>query len=717
MMFPHSPASRFLPHTLRRTRAQRWLTGLSVAVVFAGTFAIAACAQTAAAKPTSAPKTSMSSAEPDRAAAYYHYSLAHLYEEMVTSYGRPEYANQAIEEYKLALGADPTSQDLNTGLAELYFRLGRIRDAIMQAQDLVKQNPKNLAAHKLLGRIYLRSLGDMQDDTQSEQVLKLAIAEYIQITELEPKNLEDRLLLGQLYTLDHNASKAKEQFLAARQIDPGSDDAILNLARLYSEQGDTQHALQTLNAVPLEDRTSKIEFALGAAYDQQKDPKQAIAAYRRALDLEPDNLEAERGLAQNLLYDNQLDGALKAYSDISAADPQDAMAYIRIAEIQRRSGQYDQALATLKKAKTLVQDSVEISYNEALIDDSLARFDDAAEILEKLVSGTGQEGHAPTDEQKNNRAIFLERLAIVYREQNKIEQAADCYHKMIALGGEYEVHGYQSLVDNYRDARDWSKATAAAREAVAALPNNRDLKMMLALQLAYDGKLDEAVKLENSMLAGTPADRDVYLSLADIYTRFRHWPEASHAIDQAEKFATKPDEKATVYFARGALLDREKQYDASEAEYRKVLAIDPNNALTMNNLGYSLAERGVRLDDALKLIKKAVELDPQNGAYLDSLGWVYFKMGQYQIAEENMHKALERQPTDPSLHDHLAQLYEKTSRLKLAAAQWDLALHEYQKSNPVDYEPGDMERVEKHLESARVRLAREGPVSSSTSKP
>jgi tetratricopeptide (TPR) repeat protein len=137
----------------------------------------------------------------------------------------------------------------------------------------------------------------------------------------------------------------------------------------------------------------------------------------------------------------------------------------------------------------------------------------------------------------------------------------------------------------------------------------------------------------------------------------------------------------------------------------------------MNNLGYSLAERGVRLDDALKLIKKAVELDPQNGAYLDSLGWVYFKMGQYQIAEENMHKALERQPTDPSLHDHLAQLYEKTSRLKLAAAQWDLALHEYQKSNPVDYEPGDMERVEKHLESARVRLAREGPVSSSTSKP
>lgn len=689
--------------SIRRTFA------LGIGLSLAGIFSLplfAATTSDQAAKPNT----------PDRAASYYHYSLANVYEELATSYGHPEYANQAIEEYKLALVADPTSVELNNGLADLYFRLGRIRDAILQAQDLIKQDPKNLTAHKLLGRIYLHSLGDLQDESQGEQVLKLAIAEYVQIIALEPKNLEDRLLLGQLYTLDHDAAKAKEQFLAARQIDPGSDDAILNLARLYSEQGDSQRALQTLNSVPLEDRTSKIEFAIGAAYDQQKDPKQAIAAYRRALDIEPDNLDAERGLAQNLLYDNQLEKALKAYTDIAAADPQDAMAYIRIAEIQRRSGQYDAALATLKKAKTLVHDSVEISYNEALIDDSLGRYDDAVAVLEKLVASTSEEGKAPTDEQKNNRAIFLERLAIVYREQNKTEQAAECYRKMIALGGEYQIHGYQFLVDNYRESRQWDKATAAAREAVQALPNNRDLKMMLALQLAYDGKLDEAVKLEDSMLNGTPSDRDVYFSLADIYTRLRHYQDASHAIDEAEKFATKPDDKANLYFARGALLDREKKYDESEAEYKKVLAIDPNNALTMNNLGYSLAERGVRLDDALKLIKKAVELDPQNGAYLDSLGWVYFKMGQYQPAEDNMRKALERQPTDPSLHDHLAQLYEKTGRLKLAAAQWELALHEYQNSNPIDYEPGDMERVEKHLESARVRLAREGPAPNS-SKP
>ena len=64
--------------------------------------------------------------------------------------------------------------------------------------------------------------------------------------------------------------------------------------------------------------------------------------------------------------------------------------------------------------------------------------------------------------------------------------------------------------------------------------------------------------------------------------------------------------------------------------------------MTLNYLGYMLGDRGVKLDDALAMVQKAVQLDPQNGAYLDSLGWVYFKMGQYALAEANLRKASER---------------------------------------------------------------------------
>src|SRR5215471_21577033 len=98
----------------------------------------------------------------DHAASYYHFALAHMYEEMMAMYGRSEYANKAIDEYRLAIAADPSSEYLSAALADLYNRTGRIRDAVMDAQEAIQRDPNNLQAHKLLGRIYLRSLSDPQ---------------------------------------------------------------------------------------------------------------------------------------------------------------------------------------------------------------------------------------------------------------------------------------------------------------------------------------------------------------------------------------------------------------------------------------------------------------------------------------------------------------------------------------------------------------------------
>lgn len=114
------------------------------------------------------------------------------------------------------------------------------------------------------------------------------------------------------------------------------------------------------------------------------------------------------------------------------------------------------------------------------------------------------------------------------------------------------------------------------------------------------------------------------------------------------------------------------------------------------------------------MIKKAVELDPQNYAYLDSLGWAYFKLGQYNVAETDLRKAVERNSMDATVHDHLGEVYEKTGRLKLAAAQWEESLNEYEHTMTADMDPGDVGKVQKKLDSVRVRIAREGPVATST---
>jgi tetratricopeptide (TPR) repeat protein len=701
-------------------RSNRLLTVATLAL------AAACCQQTyAQSKSPAAPAATDAKAAPsgDRASAYYHYALAHSYEEMATTYGRPEYATRAIEEYKLALNADPDSQYLNAHLAELYFQTGRVRDAIAAAQDEIKKNPDNLEAHKLLGRIYLRSLGNIQNGGPSDQMMKLAIDEYAKIVQLEPNSTENRLLLGRLYTLNHDSVHAEEQFKAAQKIDPDSEDVVLNIAGLYSEQGDNKRAIQVLTALPDDDQTAKTLYALGQTYDQIKDTKNALIAYQKAFDLEPDNLDVERALAQAQLTDGQDEAALKSFKDVAAGDTSDPQALLRIAEIERRQGKYDEALATLKKAKDLVSDSLEINFNEALTYDALGQYDQATQILEKLASDSEHVTGQYTDGEKNNRSIFLERLANVYREEGKTDQAIAVYQKIADMGGDYTLRGYQNIVDAYRDAHQYDKATAAASEAVTKTAKdkdaNRDAKLMLASQLADTGKTDEGISMAKAMLNGTPADdRTIELRLAEMYTRLKEWKEAGEAIDKADALSTKPEDKIYIYFLRGTLEERQKHYDEAEAQFRKLLAVDPNNALTLNYLGYMLADRGVRLNEALAMIKKAVELDPQNYAYLDSLGWAYYKLGQYTPAEENLTKAVARNTTDPTVHDHLGELYEKTNRLKLAAAQWEQSLNEYARTVPADADPGDVSKVQKKLDSARVRLAKEssGVLANGTSK-
>jgi len=641
----------------------------------------------------------------DRAAAYYHFTLAHIYEDLAGP-GNTDYANKAVQEFKAAIAADPNSEYLNSGLAELYARTGRIREAVVEAQDLLKRDPNNLDAHRLLGRVYLRSLGDTSEGTQSDEMLKLAIGQYEDITRIQPQSADDWLLLGRLYMLNKDVSKAENAFKTAAKADPGSEEALTNLAYLYNEEGNSAKAAQVLTTVPEPTRSAKLYSALGYTYEQQHDSKKAIAAYQKAVDLDGENLDAVRGLAQNLLDDNQPQAALKQYQKIVEEDPQDAQALLRVAEIQRRLGQYDAALSSLNKAESLVQDSLEVPFNKALVYEAQGKYDDAIQTLNILMERTTKATY--TEQEANNRTVFLDRLAQVYREANQPDKAIETYQKMIAMGAtDSSVRGYQEIIDTYRDEKDFAKATDVAQQAVAKFPQDRNLKLMLAGQLADSGKADEAIALTRGMLKNNADDREVYIGLAQIDSRLKRWKDAEDALAQADKLATKPEDKEYIAFLLGSVYEREKKNDAAEDMFRKVIQADPQNAMALNYLGYMMADRGSKLEEALGLIQKAVQLDPQNGAYLDSLGWAYFKLGNYELAEANLRKAVEKTQNDATVHDHLGDLYQKTGRLRLAAAQWERALTEWARSAPADIDPGDVSKTQKKLESAKTKLARQ----------
>jgi tetratricopeptide (TPR) repeat protein len=689
-------------------KSMRW--SISVFALF---LSAAAVAQQTPAAPvpaaTPAKPTAPAARKTDRATAYYHYAVAHMYEDQFAVYNRSDLATKAIEEYRLAIDSDPTSEYLTSGLAELYAKTGRIRDAVLEAQDILKKDPNNLEAHKLLGRIYLRSLGDVQSGSGSDSVLKLAIEQYQEIIKIEPDNVDDHLLLGRLYRLNNDLQKAENEFKMAVKLQPDSEEAVTTLAYLYNEEGDTARAAEALSSVPDATRSAKLYSALGYTYEQRKEYKKAITAYRKAIELDRDNLDAIRGLAQNLLNDGQTDAALEQYKIIADSNPEDAQTYLRMAEIYRKDGKFDLALENLKKAESMVQDSMEVPYNIAAVYQAQGRYDEAAQLLQELVKKTDKPDNSYSQGEKNNRAVFLERLGTVYRDNSNEQLATETFHKMLALGDDNAERGYQQIIDTYREAKQWQKATDAAKEATQKLPNDRGLKMVYAAQLADMGQVDAGLDQVKSLLKGTPEDRDVYITLAQMYTRLKRWPDAEAALSKAAELSTKDEDKEYVDFLRGSTYERQKKYEQAEDVFRKVLVTDPQNAAVLNYLGYMLADRNVKLEEALVLIKKAVELDPANGAYLDSLGWAYFRLGKYELAEDNLMKASQHMGADPTVQDHLGDLYQKTGRLKLAAVHWERALDEWNKTVAAELDTDNVTLVTQKLESAKMKLAKEDP--------
>ena len=652
-----------------------------------------------------APPASTAPTKIDKAAAYYHFTMAHTYEEQMAAYGRSDLVSKAIEEYRLALEADPTSEYLSSGLAELYARTGRIRDAVTEAQDILKRDPQNLEAHRLLGHIYLRSLGDMQGGNGSDSVLKLAIQQYEEIIKLDPKSVDDHIMLGRLYHADNQMKKAQDEEQLAIKLAPDSEEAVATLAMFYSEQGDAAKAADTLSTIPEASRSAKLYLMLGGTYDQQKDYKKSIDAYQHAIALDRDNLDAIRGLAEALMNDGQTAKALQQFQVIADANPEDARTYVRIAEIYRRQGKLDQALQSLKKAQSMVKDSDQISYGIAEIYQAQGRYDDAIQQLQALLkSGESKTGN---DEQ-DNRSIFLERLGTVYRDNNQEQQAVDTFRQMLSLGDDSAKRGYQELIDTYREAKDWQKATDVAKEATEKLPSDRDLKIVYASQIADMGQSDQAIQQVKSMLKGNADDRDIYVRLAMMYSRLKRWTDADAMLDKADQLSSKPEDRQEIAFLRASGYERQKRYAEAEELFRKLIKEAPENAAALNYLGYMMADRGENLDEALGYIKKAVDQEPANGAYLDSLGWAYFKLGKYDLAEDNLLKASQHvMGADPTVQEHLGDLYQKTGRLKLAAAHWERSVSEWNKTVAPEVDQDALARAQKKLESAKVRLAKE----------
>jgi tetratricopeptide (TPR) repeat protein len=620
---------------------------------------------------------------------------------------RGDFVNKAIENYKEAIKADPTAAMLSEELSDLYIQSGRLRDAQTDAEETLKLNPNDLNAHRLLARIFTRMIGDGKSGRIDENMLNRAIDQYKKITALAPDDLSAWLMLARLHKAADNSVDAEKAYQKVLAIEPDNEDALTGLALVYSDLGDNAKAAQLLKALADKNPTARSLTALAAAYEQMRDFKAAAGVLNKLLETNPPNArEVQRNIGQDLLLALDYNGALAVYNSMVADDPTDAQSFLRISQIYRQQKDFSKAREASEKAKALEPNSIEIRYNEVNILEAEDRTSDAAQMLKDILTSTNKRSYNQSE--RANRVALLDRLAGLYRTLDQTDAAVDTYRQMAEVDPMLASRSEAEVIETYRIGKEFGKAQQEADAAVKKFPDDRTIRVVRASMLAEMGKVDDAAA-DLKKLLGDKDDRDTYISLAQVYDKGKRWDEMGKALDAAEKLSESNEDKENIWFMRGAMLERMKKLDAAEAEFRKVLKVNPDNAGAMNYIGYMLADANMRLEESLGLVNQALDREPGNGAYLDSLGWVQYRLGRLDDAEMNLRRALEKTPRDPTVHDHMADVLMKESKVKEAVAQWEISLKEWDSSSPAEMEPAEIAQVKKKLEAAKVRLAKELP--------
>jgi tetratricopeptide (TPR) repeat protein len=683
------------------------LRHITLAAVLTGVAASVAMAQAPQAQstdPKAATSTKDSLSDSTRAEAYYNFTIGHIYEQQYEATSSAEYATKSIEAYKKAYALDPKSQVIGERLAEMYWKAQRIHDAVAEAQEILKRDPDNVQSRRLLGRIYLRSLGDVSATNSQPETVNRAIEQYREINRLDPSDTESALWLARLYRLKNEHEKAEQVLRGILKSDPENEPAIEQLTQLLMDEGKSAEAVTLLEGITAHSPSSVLLDLLGDAYTQTHELAKAEGAYRKAVELDPSELSHQRGLGQTLLAEERYSEALKVYQKLSDVMPDDSDVYLRIAQIYRELHQLDKAEENLVKARQYAPGSLEVMYNEAMLYQAQGRYEDAIRVLSDAL--TGIKGQSPAlPSRRRSLAILYQQLGQLYRDTQNYQASIYTFEELGHLGEEEDRRARMMIMDTYRAAKDLPKALQTGKEALTKYPADTAIRTSQALLLGENAQTDDAVKMLRAQLHGDASDRETYLNIAQVYERGRRYKEAEEAARAAEVLPGQARENEMVWFLLGAIYERQKLFDKAEEQFKKVLAVNPKNAPVLNYYGYMLGDLGIRLDEAEALVQKALKEDPYNGAYLDSLGWIYFKENKLGASETTLRKAVAREKHDATIHSHLGDLYAKMGRSELAAAEWEKSLMEWHRSLPADLEADKVAELEKKISQSKHRVA------------
>ena len=594
--------------------------------------------------------------------------------------------NGAIDAYRRAAQIDPASAEIEAELAGLYARQNRAEDAVAAAEAALKIDGDNAEAHWVLGTVYAALAQENSDaQPQSSDALDKAILHLEKAQPARRYDLGTSMALGRLYLRKNDTAKAIEQFRAVAIEEPGAAEVRFLLAQAYEGAGRRDEAVSELRqVVAAEPRFWRAWATLGELLDKQRNFVDAANAYGRAAEQNRGSVELRLRQATALLNGDQVAAARTLLEGVVKDAPTDAGALYLQSEAERLAKNYDQAEAAARRVIALEPNQARGAYALALVFDARREHRKVIETLEPVVTSMASQGGA-----RNLSPLYV-RLGLAYQEVGEFDHAVQQFQRAKdASGGEPMFDLY--IAQAWLAAKDPARTLDVLAEARKARPDDSRFARLEADALAAQGQIDRALALLREQVAQHGDRPEVHLALSALAAKEKRFDEATTALEAgARRFPT----DVLFAFQRAALLEQQRRYDEAEQAFREVLKVDPLHAPTLNYFGYMLAERGVRLDEAVSLTERALQTDPWNGSYLDSLGWAHFKRGDLDAAHKYLSMAVDRLPLNSVVQDHWGDVLWKQGDRRGALDAWRSAL-------AGDRESIDPDAISRKIDDAR----------------
>ena len=501
-------------------------------------------------------------------------------------------------------------------------------------------------------------------------------------------------MLGYQAELAQDMDRAIQEYQAALKADPASQSVKARLAGLYFSLGDMPNAVRYADqAVEGPSQDGQLLTQMAGILASAGQGERAVKLLDRAIDLDPtsgDPYFTKGLLLLNLKRQPEAEQAIRAGL---ARSPESAVGHYHLGRMLLDAGKGEEAAASFERA-IAVNASFEPAYLAlASIYESRQEQDRAVAVLRKYLQTVNPRNRdirhqlvrlyvAKKDYQgarKELNDLLAEdpsdldaqlRLALLYGEEKEYPKAIDQLTQILkARPTELKIRDYLGFL--YEEAKDTNKAIETYTFNVQLEPSFFEGHLHLGLLFYRLKQFPEAITHLTQALTINSKQPEAHIVLGLTYLQKDQFDDAARALEEGISHNPK---SADLHFNLGTVYDKLNRFDDVVRVMETAIKLDPHHADALNYLGYSYAERGVKIDQALFLTKQAVALKPSNGYYVDSLAWALFKSGSVTEALTEMKRAVALAGDDPVLYEHLGDIYAKQRNFSDARESWLHAL-------------------------------------------